>query len=252
MIGNRTTKKSKNQQGFSLIEVLVVLAIFSVLGMVIIDVFLLGLRSQKQVSARQKSLVSLRYIMETVSRQIRTSQIYYYNRDDFASPRYDKDGELGVNVPEQELYLINQDGKEVSYYQEGGIMKMSINGQELALTDSGELIIVKLLFFIEPVTDPFIDERCNGPEDSENGCLNNSACTLDDDSGSFGFCLCSVNSDCQTLHCDTEEGEEGLCLPFNQQPKVTIILGFQAKATKAEEQKTIYLQTTASSRVYRR
>jgi len=246
MIGNNLKRK----KGFTLIEILVVLALFTVLGMVIMDVFLLSLRSQRQVSARQKSLVSLRYVMETISRQIRTSQIYYYDPDDEASPRYDNGGtgQLGIDNPEPELYLINQDGNEIAYYQEGGVIKMSINGQESVLTDLDELVIVKFLFYIEPVTDPFADERCNGPE-GNNGCLNNLACTLDDDSGSFGFCLCSADSECRTLHCDFEEG---VCLPFDQQPKVTVILGFQSKAVKAEEQKTIYLQTTASSRVYKR
>ncbi len=262
MIGNRITKKQENpsttlgagkktrkQGGFTLMETLVVLAIFSILGIAIIDVFLLSLNSQRQASYRQKTLANLRYVAETIARRVRTSQIDY---DDHSYTGQD-----------QALYLKDSEGdNEFAYYLDKttGEVKMIANNQESSLTDSNEVSITNLTFFIDPVTNPFVEEHCNDSS-QPNGCLGTNDCTVEDDSGLTGFCICNPNSDvqlsCATKYCDDPalggaDDSLGLCLPFNVQPRVTIVLGFQSKGTKAEDQKQIYIQTTVSSRVYKR
>ncbi|MFA6255507.1 MAG: type II secretion system protein [Patescibacteria group bacterium] len=235
---NQEIKKSRNQLGFTLMEVLVVLGIFSILGVLIIDVFLLALQSQRQVSARQKTLSNLRYVIEDMARQVRTSEI------DYASYT----GGV-IEQPATQLVLIDQEGKRVVYELiDNEEIQLTVDTESAPVTNPTEVKVEKLSFYINPITDPFYSERCNGPQGS-NGCLNNLECTINESADEVGFCICSLDSDCATKNCDDQES---LCLPFNQQPIVTIVLGFKSVGPRLEEEKVIYLQTTAVSRVYKR
>ncbi len=259
MNGNNYSDKrqaTSDKQGFSLVEILVVLGIFSVLTVVIVNVFLLSLRSQRQAASRQDVLANVRYIMETMVRKIRTSEINY----DYI---YDGDGDDGINGYEQELFLRDQEGNDYIFYLQGGVIKLLVNGQDSPLTNLDEVKAVNLRFYIDPVTNPFAQERCNDfLKPAPNGCLNNTiACTVNDDSGLTGFCICNPNGDaqslCATKYCDDSAlgsvgDDEGLCLPFNSQPRVTVVLTLESSGVRPEDIKRISVQTTASSRVYKR
>jgi type II secretory pathway pseudopilin PulG len=233
----------------------VTLAIFSILGVAIIDVFLLALHAQRQTSQRQKTLASLRYVTETIARQIRTSEI------DYATPY----SPTGSNI----LVLNDLDDNKYEYKLDTTNQRIdfTFNGSETSpLTNPDEIKVIKLFFYVNPLTNPFLEERCNDALGGENGCLNppapsTPACTVtDEDAGvmerkeKLGFCLCDSNDDnCASKNCGTTPDlEQTVCLPFDFQPRVTIVLGFQSVGLKPEEQKTIYLQTTVSSRVYKR
>lgn len=259
-------QETRNKSGFTLMEILVVLAIFSLLSIVIINVYLLTLKSQQQASLRQKTLANLRYVMETIAKQVRTSEINYLAYPDET-----------IISPVDELYLINELGQEIEYSLLTGQIKFVVSKkgavEEAFLTDLREVWVTKFNFYISPITDPFSEEeRCDEDSDCEDTssgcsvfrvcvggskagqpCSKNEDCLPPDGSCPAipvtGFCICSEDSECQTLYCDLDEG---LCLPFNQQPRVTIVLGFQSQGVRPEDQKTIYLQTTISSRVYRR
>ncbi|MBI3290670.1 prepilin-type N-terminal cleavage/methylation domain-containing protein, partial [Candidatus Falkowbacteria bacterium] len=165
MIGSSNRKSQianrKSGKGFTLMEILVVMAFFAVLVVVLVNVFLLALRAQRQAAFRQETLDNLRFISETITRQIRNSQIYYYDPNDPQSPEYDIDGEAGISGPEQELHLIDGEGNNYVYYLDVGEIKVAINGEESKLTTISDVTVVKLLFFIDPETNPFIEERCN-------------------------------------------------------------------------------------------
>ncbi|MFA6410934.1 MAG: type II secretion system protein [Candidatus Buchananbacteria bacterium] len=257
--------KKKNKSGFTLIEILVVLAIFSILSVVIIDVFLLSLKSQRQTSARQKTLSNLRYVTETIAQKIRTSEI------DFSSYQ---DGII-VN-PVEKLALIDAAGNHLVYYkdqdQKGIKFKNESTGEEALITSPEEIEVITLAFYINPKTDPFVEERCNEDADCKDpnvGCSvlakickggenNGKTCSLATECPGgecfsppykAGFCKCESDSDCQTGFCQMQEL---LCVPVDFQPMVTMVLGFQSLGTKIEEQKIIYLQTSVSSRIYKR
>jgi len=237
-----TGQETRNKFGFTLIEVLVVLGLFSILSVIIINVFLLSLGSQRQASFRQKTLANLRYVMEIVGRQVRISEI------DYSSFNYTGD--------DQSLYLIDQEGDSYIFYLADGEfgrkeIKMSVNGQESFLTSGAEVDIVNLSFIVDPVLSPFIEERCNQDSGSTGCSSSSSGCTVNDPGNEYlaGFCQCTTENDCpKTQNCS----DPGLCLPVNYHPRVTIVLGFESVGLKVEEQKLIYLQTTASSRVYKR
>jgi prepilin-type N-terminal cleavage/methylation domain-containing protein len=263
MNGNKIKKS-----GFTLMEILVVLGVFSIMTVLIVSIFIFVLQTQRQTAARQKTLSNLRYVVETIGRQVRTSEVDYNNL-------YDKDGDFGIIGAEQEIYLINQDGKNVSFYLDPTTkeLKMSVDGVESLLVSSADIEVTNLSFYISPATNPFTEERCNIASDCQNlslGCTlsgkvcqggvnNGQVCTgpadcpggicYYDPQRGAGFCRCDINNDCRTGYC---QPDEKLCLPVNQQPKVTMILGFKSKSTKIEEQKTIFLQTSFVSRVYKR
>ncbi|MFA6322928.1 MAG: type II secretion system protein [Candidatus Buchananbacteria bacterium] len=257
MIGNKSGLK--NNFGFTLLEIVVVLGIFTLIFLVATDIFMMTLKAQRQTSARQQDLSELRFTLDSMVRQIKNSELDY--QEDIANPdaRYSLDQDAGISGSETELHLIDNQGNRYGYFLDnlgGGVVKVSVNGQETALNDPNAVTVVKLLFYINPATNPFTTERCNNGS-SPSGCLNGQKiCTIDDNSGQSGYCQCATNNvadnaKCASQNCVTNQNTF-LCLPFDYQPRVTIVLGFQSKAVKVTERKTIYLQTSASSRIYKR
>lgn len=244
MLGNKREKFlrknvgffGKKSAGFTLMEMVVVIAIFSTLILIVLNVFMLAMHAQRQTSNRQQVLANLRYIMETMAQKVRTSEIDYQHY-----------GAGGIANPTDILALIDQAGNNLQYLVGNGVIYQDEGSNSFALTDRDQVIVIKFDFYINPITNPFAEERCNGAAEI-NVCQSILGCTISDDSGGFpGFCRCSDDNECLTNNCESD-----LCLPFNFQPRVTIILGFQSAGAKPEEIKTIYLQTTVSSRVYKR
>lgn len=78
MIGdNRFFRNTKNQTGFTLVEVLVVVAIFSVVVVSVINLFLLGSRAQRRVEGREAVASAARSVIETMARDVRNGGVDY-------------------------------------------------------------------------------------------------------------------------------------------------------------------------------
>ena len=254
----------KKGAGFTLMEILVALSIFSLLVVVIINVFLLALSSQRQASFRQKTLASLRFATETIAQQIRTSEIDYSYYG----------GQIPT-TPTNALALIDQNGRKIRYTLASSGINLEIITDGISekdlLTSDEEVAVLDLDFYIAPLTSPFIEERCNEDSDCQPdslGCnILAKICQGGDNQGKIcassidcpgsicispsfkeGFCRCGNNDQCLTNYCSAES----LCLSPEVQPRVTMVLGFQSKGVKPEDIKTIYFQTTVSSRVYKR
>jgi len=261
MLGNN--RKKIERAGFTLLEIVVVLAIFSILAVIVTDVFMLTLKAQRQTVKRQTTAATIRYVVETIARQIRTSEIDYTA---YAS---------GINNPANTLILRDQNGTQYQYATANGkaIVTVTTGGSAPAvtqadLTNPDDTTIIRLNFYITPVADPFSDERCAGTT-ALNGCQPTAkSCTVTDESAAQnGFCCCQAAADCATGYCDFSSGAHqaytqycasgpsepgGLCRPANQQPRVTIVAAFESLGEKPEERKTMYLQTTVGSRIYKR
>jgi prepilin-type N-terminal cleavage/methylation domain-containing protein len=252
----------KNPAGYSLIEILVVVGIFSTLSLVTTNIFLLSLQSQRQTSARQLALSELRFVTDSLTRQIRVSEIDY-QEDLAAADRYFRDTDSGIAGAEKELHLIDASGDKYGYYltgTSGGQLMLNHNNVEYPLNDTRYLKVIRLQLYINPPTNPFNIslDRCNG-NNNPTGCVSGATCSVSNNSGNYeGFCGCQKPVQlppvpdpnlCASNNCDPASLK---CLPFNFQPRVTIVLGFQTISNKPQEQKTIYFQTTASSRIYKR
>lgn len=66
-----------NKKGFTLVEMLVVLAVFSVVTVVIVDIFMMASRAQKRTLVVQRIQADARYSMEAMAREIKMDMIDY-------------------------------------------------------------------------------------------------------------------------------------------------------------------------------
>lgn len=244
MPGNKKSQRS----GFTLLEVIVVVALFAILVIVVVDVYLLALRAQRQTSYRQKALSSARTVIETIARSVRTSEIdYSFN---YGAPSG------GIVNPESSLALIDQTGQKVQYILDNGRVKINTPNGLYLLTDSTEIQVVNLDFYINPTTSPLAHEQCGLTvlcSASSSFQPAGARCTAPTSSNNDGFCRCNLYSDCATTHvCAPNGSGENWCLPINQQENVTISVGFKTIALRPEDQKVVFIQTTVASRIYKR
>ncbi len=190
-----------SKKGFTLIEMLVVLAIFSVATVVIVDIFMMASRAQKRTLVIQKIQSDARYSVEAIAREARMDMIdYNYYGGTVVSPT-------------EVLALRDQDDNQIIFKKSSEncpsgtdqCLVVSIDGGAswASITSKG-VRVISLDFYIAPAVDPFKLNLENGTYDSDD------------------------------------------------QPRVTAILSTEGVGVRPEEQTTVNLQTTVSSRVYRR
>ena len=231
----------KKGEGFTLIEILVVLGLFTLLSLLIINVFLLSLNAQRKAVARQEAVSSLRFVMETMAQEIRTSEINYNAGIDerILNLRFgDKGTQYSLMNGQIEL-------------RNGQIVDAISNWQLSVLNDVNEIAVTELHFFVDPPSDPFAEERCNrNSECVSDICTINEPPLLEKDFKA-GFCRCVTSADCSPIvgNCNTDVN---LCLPFDRQPRVTIVMAFQPVGSTGPDTTPIYMQNTISSRIYKR
>lgn len=191
-----------NKKGFTLVEMMVVLAIFSVATVVVVDIFMMAGKAQRRTLAIEKIQSDARYSIEAISKEIKMDMI-----------DYDWVGYAGgITSPEDALALLDADNNSIIFKisaddcpagtnkclvvsLDGGLTWASITSEGNNVED--------LKFYINPAVNPFLMNVAN-------------------------------------------------LYDSNNQPRVTIVLATKGIGGRAEEQQTIYLQTTVSSRIYRR
>ncbi len=148
--------KIKNIKGFTLFEVVVALAIFSVSSIFISDAFVKSNQAQRKTAALQKVQSDARYAMEAIAREVRSGRIDY---------EY-----YGNNVPavSEELALIDRDEKKFIFKKEtdpglcpsaesSPCLNVSIDeGATWVSLTPNDIKIDSLKFFISPSADPFL------------------------------------------------------------------------------------------------
>lgn len=143
-----------NKKGFTLVEMMVVLAIFSVATVVVVDIFMMASKAQRRTLAVEKIQADARYSMEAVAREIKMDSI-----------DYDWSGYAGgIAVPEDELALRDADDNLIIFKKslddcplgttsclvvslDGGLTWASITSKGVNVED--------LKFYIDPLVDPF-------------------------------------------------------------------------------------------------
>jgi len=140
----------KKDAGFTLIEMLVVMAIFLTVILVVSDLFLTITVAQEKTLSGQKAMNDLQFNLDDLAQKIRTSNLDYA----------DYGGK--VNSPEVKLNMIDSEGIKFSVYQTANncpkpstnCLAMSKDGVEHILSGNS-LNIKRLNFFIFPLEDPF-------------------------------------------------------------------------------------------------
>jgi prepilin-type N-terminal cleavage/methylation domain-containing protein len=143
---------SSQQKGFSLIELLVVVAVFSTITLVITDIYVNVSNSQRRTLAWQQVQSELRYAIELIAETTRQGQL------DYAYADYPTE----LTLPEDELAIIDKAGENVIFNRETasctsgipGCIRISKAGVWHDLT-SNQVEITKLDFYIMPRKDPF-------------------------------------------------------------------------------------------------
>jgi prepilin-type N-terminal cleavage/methylation domain-containing protein len=191
-----------NKKGFTLVEMMVVLAVFSVVMVVIVDIFMIASKASRRTLAIQQIQSDARYSMEAVSREIRMDEI-----------DYDWSGYAGgITTPEDALALRDADDNSIIFKKSSencpsgtpSCLVVSLDGgiNWASITSLGNTV-EDLKFYIDPLVDPF-------------------------------------------------KMNVGHTYDSNHEPRVTIVFVTKGVGGRPDEQQTIYLQTTVSSRIYRR
>lgn len=216
MTGNNFHHSAMNNRaGVTLMESVTVIAVFSLTVLVITGLLINSFTFQRKINAQQRVLGDSRDALEAISREIRLDQIDYYAHIVTASD--------DLALPQDHLYLVSG-GKSIT---------LRMSSSDLGLEDgvilvderplsSEELDITSLQFIIRPTTDPYL------------------------------FATCSVDADCAIQPGTGVCTDAGLCEVIDQHPTVTILLSAQNRNTDPEKRHAVQLQTTVSSRVYKR
>ncbi len=216
----------QKQEGFTLMELVVVLGIFTMSALIITEIFIIANNSQRKVLEYQKLQSDASYTMEIMARAARLGTIDYESYGNVA-------------IPESRLLLKDSSGKKAAFRkasdQDGGCADAQsspciisgadlnadgvIGADEEASINPKGVKIEDLKFFIFPATDPYYKKTC----DSDGDCIS-------------GKKICDMVTN--------------LCEAEDQQPAVSII--FSAMQASGAEPAKISLQTAVSSREYYR
>lgn len=235
---------AKKQAGLSLMEIVVVLAVFSTMSLLVTDVFITVSRTQIQTSSSQKVQSDARFAMEAIAREIKFGTIDYQCYADYIDPDVTGCEELDQTVekiknlvdPVAILVTRDQENNQIFYgFLDSKIRACSntrvdpkrcyrddpkdkyINWQDVTPKD---VVVENLKFYISPESSPFSKEI-----------------------------YCEVDDDCDLLnYCDSDEKK---CDIPDIQPRVTILMSTKSKEEGARGEQII-LQTSVSTMRYLR
>ncbi|MDD4271921.1 MAG: prepilin-type N-terminal cleavage/methylation domain-containing protein [Patescibacteria group bacterium] len=127
-------KKFKAEKGVSLLELIVAVAIFSVLMLVATGIFKMVIDGQRSSISAQNVQESMRYAMEKISKEIRMAGISNHDCEDmFSVPPTAVFKVFNTTGDNSKLYFKNQYGNCVVYYLEDNRLKI------MAESDAGNV-----------------------------------------------------------------------------------------------------------------
>jgi len=153
-------KKVKKQSGFTLIEVVVALGIFSIATTYAIGIFVQSNQVQRRTANVQRVLSDARYVLEVMAREVRMGEIDY-DYSGYATTGGELDLEQSV------LALRDVDNQPIRFRRQliAGLPDRYVvqvcSEKEVCLADDWlditpeDLSIERLVFYISPPKDPF-------------------------------------------------------------------------------------------------
>ena len=138
-----------NQAGFTLVEMLVTMAIFVTAITAIANIVLYSNRLQRQTQALQKTQSDARFALEVMAQQIRRGNIDYIYYG----------GSIPSN-PQSVLALLNKGGEQIQFRRvvsagRGEIQIWQEGDADWTAITPPEISIENLDFYLSPATDPF-------------------------------------------------------------------------------------------------
>ncbi|MBU1039449.1 type II secretion system GspH family protein [Patescibacteria group bacterium] len=157
-------KINKNSAGFTVMELVVVLGVFSIVVILVTDIFFIITRSQRSLVASQAVQRDMRFVMESIAKDVQQGLIDY---DYYQSqvPTIDlKDPLTGQVLAQSVLALLDNTGRTVRYRfveaQAGQPASLEISRGSSGTWDpllSDDVILVAVRFYIVPSANPFLD-----------------------------------------------------------------------------------------------
>jgi prepilin-type N-terminal cleavage/methylation domain-containing protein len=148
-------------RGITLMELLVVMGIFSLTVALTSSIFLLSNQAQRRVLAITAAQADLRFTLEAIVREVRAGAIDYGT--------YEAAG--GIQIPAESLILRSASGSRLEFYAEtspavcpSGVAKclaVRVDGVSQSVTSSG-ILLEDLTFFITPQADPYSIDEASG------------------------------------------------------------------------------------------
>ncbi len=151
-----------DKRGLTLMEILVVMGIFSMTVTITSGIFLLSNQAQRRVLALTAAQADLRFVMEAIVREVRGGQIDYATYEG---------AQGGITIPASRLLLQSASGNQLEFYSETNptvcsfgvsrCLAVRVNGTAQSLTSTG-VVLDKLVFYISPGNDPFSIDAGSG------------------------------------------------------------------------------------------
>lgn len=159
MMGFLGNRRLRVVRGFTLMEMVVVLGIFSVVVTSASDIFIMANKSQRKVIALEKAQADARFAMEAMAREIRTGTIdfaYYesrYTLEELASPESFE--ELAIIDSENERIVFGKSDNE-QYCGTGGApcLTVRIGGSDPQPISPKDVVVRNARFYLMPKRDP--------------------------------------------------------------------------------------------------
>lgn len=148
-------EKVKSGAGFTLIEAVVALGIFSIATTYAVSIFVQSNQIQKRTANIQRITADARYVLEVMSREVRLGHLDY-NYSGYTLP---------LDANQAELALLDVNGQPVRFKRfDEGTGRFTVQVCEGAGCASNlyyditpkDLSVEKLNFYISPATDPFV------------------------------------------------------------------------------------------------
>jgi len=237
--------------GFTLMEMVVVLAVFSTTAVMAVDLFLTVTKIQRQTRNTQVAQSDARFVLEAMVKEIRNGTIdYEYYQGVCQGPEVQNPGDpctedidcldgsclsIDLTNPTYILATRDQENNQIFYRlnNEEQIEVCSNTHENLTRCDLAsdppqnnwqmvtptQVKVTDLRFYIFPASNPFSVRN---------------SCTLET----------------QDDDCDSRDCVNHLCIIHDSQPMVTIIL--ETESGSGAEQEKVNLQTSSTSMIYRR
>lgn len=149
----------KPRRGLTLMELLVVLGVFSSTVAMTSAIFLQANRAQRRVLGITAAQADLRFAMEAIVREMRAGRIDY--------GRYAASG--GVSLPADRLFVLSADGRRLEFFVEddaatcpagvSGCLAIRVDDDKVQAVTSAGVSLDRAVFVIDPPVDPFaLDE----------------------------------------------------------------------------------------------
>ncbi len=156
----------RDSRGFTLMELLVVLTIFSMVVTTATDIFLLTNRSQRKIFGLERTQADARYTLEAIAREVRTGSIDYAYYAGRAAP---------LGVPDAELALIDSTNAPIKFKVSDAsnetlcadansrpCLLVTVGAASPAAITPKNVAVRTAKFYVSPTSDPMTYDTTSG------------------------------------------------------------------------------------------